>query len=122
MPSLTGLHLSGKAGVQFMRLHIGTKNSVDARLIATLLLEPREQVRIKPYSDDFLTARQDDLGVFPELFVRRVRVRISLNARVNFLIAHSAQLVPVGATLSLRGFRCFASSIVFHGVLLATLI
>jgi len=104
-----------------MRFHVGAQNSVDARLIAALLPEPGQQVSIQPHGDDLLTAWQDDVSVLPEILIRRVCVRVSLNARVNLGIAHLAQLAPVGAALGLRGFRCFASSIVFHGVLPAML-
>ena len=110
-----------RACVCVLGLHVGAQNSVDACLIAALLPEPCQQIRVKPDGDDLLTPRHDNLGVFPELLVCRVRVRVSLNARVNVLIAQLAQLVPVGAALSLRGFRCFASRSVFHGVLRATL-
>jgi hypothetical protein len=50
-----------------------------------------------------------------------VCIGVSFNARVNLGIAHPAQLAPVRTAPSLRGFRGVASSIVFHGVLLATL-
>src|SRR5262245_48731826 len=105
--------------VRCMRFHIGAQNSVNTRLIATLLPEPGQQVSIQSHGDDLLTAWQDDVSVLPEILIRRVCVRVSLDARVNLGIAYLAQLTPVGAALTLRGFRCFASSIVFHEVLLA---
>jgi len=104
-----------------MRLHVRAQNSVDPRLIAALLPEPGQQVRVEPHGDDLFAVRQDDLGIFPELVIRGVCVGVSFNARVNLGIAHPAQLAPVRAAPSLRGFRGVASSIVFHGVPLATL-
>lgn len=104
-----------------MRLHVGAQNGVNACLVAPLLPEPFEQVSIKPHGDNLFAARQNNLGIFPEVFIRGVRVGIGDNARVNLGIAPTAQLVPICTVLSLRGLRCFASSNVFHGVLLATL-
>ena len=37
--------------VGFVRLHICTQNSIDTGLVATLLSEPRQHVRVKPHGD-----------------------------------------------------------------------
>src|SRR5262249_44775243 len=102
-----------RVGVLGVRLHVGAQNSVDARLVATLLPEPGQQVGVKPHGDNLLAARQDDLGLFPEVLFCRMRVRIRLDECVNLGVAHPAQLAPVGAALplSLRALRGVASSI-----------
>ena len=107
--------------VGFVRLHICTQNSIDTGLVATLLSEPRQHVRVKPHGDHLFTMRQDDFGVLPETLICRMGIRVSDNAGVDIDITHASQRFPIGAASSLRGFRGFASSSVFHVVLPAML-
>ncbi len=99
--------------------HVAAQNSVDPCLISGLLPKPVKQIGIEPYCHDFLAARQNDLGILPEIFVRRTCVRISFDSSMHFSVALAAQPLPIR---TLSGLQFFSSRCVFHGVLPSTLI
>ncbi len=65
----------------FVALHVAAQNSVDPCLISGSLPKPVKQIGIEPYCHDFLAARQNDLGILPEIFVRRMYIRIGFDER-----------------------------------------
>jgi hypothetical protein len=48
-----------------MRPHISAQDGVDAGLVASLLLEPAEQVGVEPHGHNFFRRRHYDFGRVP---------------------------------------------------------
>lgn len=84
-----------------MRPHIRPQNSVDASLVAALLAEPAEQVGIQPHGHNFFRSGHDDLGGFPELFVRGMSIRIGGDPLPDCGGALTTEPAPVGAGAAL---------------------
>ena len=89
---------------RLMRLHVSPQNGVDAGLIAALLPEPAQQIRIQPHGHDLLRRRHNYLSAFPELFISGMNIRIRLNSLADAARVPTPQSVPISPTIG-PGFR-----------------
>jgi len=61
-------------------VHVGSKDRINAGLVAWVAAKPVKKIGIEPYGDCFLGAGHHNLSLGPESFIRRVNLRVFAEA------------------------------------------
>ena len=93
-----------------IRLHVGSQDGIDSRLITLLLAEPFEKVGVQSDCDGLLYLGQYDAGVLPEIRVGRAHVGICLDRAADLTITQRTNPLPIALSFTGR----FSSTLPFH--------